>query len=81
MIREIIGAIVNVSVVPEYEQLEEQEIDIHLESGPTIEMYVPVETAQKLRNSIGSTVTFQISDVTMCGQHARATSFTFHNDA
>lgn len=77
MIKEIRGAIMAVTVLPEYESEYEQEIDICLESGPTIEMSVPSDIVSSLKSQIGRMAKFDISDVTLCGQHARATSFEF----
>lgn len=77
MLKHIVGAIMSVEVLPEYEQEFEQEIDICLESGPTIEMMVPSDIAESLKRRIGDVAKFDISDVSMCGQHARAVSVKF----
>jgi Ni,Fe-hydrogenase III large subunit len=79
MIKQICGSIARVNVLPEYETEYEQEIDIYLESGPTIEMCVPAEIAEQLMQNIGTVAMFDISDMTICGQHARASGFKFSN--
>lgn len=75
--KHIIGAIMSVEILPEYEQEYEQEIDICLESGPTIEMSVPSDIVDSLKARIGSVAKFDISDVSLCGQHARAVAVNF----
>jgi hypothetical protein len=77
MIKNIRGSIMAVEVLPEYETETEQEIDIYLESGPTIEMFVTSDEARILKQNIGTVANFDISDVTLCGVHARATNFQF----
>jgi len=75
MIKKIVGTIASVQVLPEYEREREQEVDIYLESGPTIEMCVTPEDVQDLMEHLGKVAKFDISDVTLCGQHARATGY------
>lgn len=77
MLKNIRGSIMAVEVLPEYETETEQEIDIYLESGPTIEMLVTSEETKILKERIGKIANFEISDVTMCGVHARAVDFKF----
>lgn len=79
MLHKICGTIVSVSVVPEYENEAEQEIDIHLDSGPIIEMCVTEDVVESLKGRINSLASFDVTDRTPCGQHARAISVEFVN--
>lgn len=71
--------ILEVNVLPEYEGQHDQEIDIVLDSGPTVQMCVTEDTVDILRNSRFSLMSFDITDRTPCGQHVRAINFQFES--
>jgi hypothetical protein len=80
MVLEIIsGTIIDVQVVTEYENEHDQEIDILLDSGPTVEMCVTEDVVKRLRSNLLKTISFEITDRSPCGQHARAISFEIGN--
>ena len=79
MLRKICGTIIKVAVLAEYEDQPEQEVDITLDSGPMIEMCLDEEIVKTLKTMINQTALFEVTDVSPCGQHARAITFDLIN--
>lgn len=82
MLSKVRGTILGIHVLPEFEGDYDQEIDIFLECGPTVEMCVTEDIVELLRNSTNKEAEFEITDRSPCGNCARAINFEIneHND-